>query len=106
MKLEFFGLTIAAKFDKEDLQAASIDRAARREIEKENRAAAIETRRETMRKEEQARKDMIAQRIQDIKDGKTTDEIHDMPTTATELREFAAWKAAKDAKDATPANAA
>lgn len=65
--LSAFGLQFAAGYDADAARNDAIDRAARRVIRAEERAAEIDARAEIMRAEQKARADAIAARVEELR---------------------------------------
>ena len=67
MKIALLGLSIETKFDREELEAARIERAAQAIIRAESRKLEVDARAAVLREQEAQRRAQIAARVEELK---------------------------------------
>ena len=70
MKIAFLGLSLETKFDRDELEAARIERAAQAIIRAESRKLEVDARAAVLREQEAQRRAQIAARVEELKAGK------------------------------------
>ena len=70
MKIALLGLSIETKFDRDELEAARIERAAQAIIRAESRKLEVDARAAVLREQEAQRRAQIAARVEELKAGK------------------------------------
>ena len=67
MKIAFLGLSLETKFDRNEMEAARIERAAQAIIRAESRKMEVDARAAVLREQEAKRRAQIAARVEELK---------------------------------------